>query len=175
MEIWKDIKGFEGFYKVSSFGRIKRVATKFKCGSRWGKKRQIRFKEKILIPNTYPNGYTFVSLCTQKIKSRPMVHRVVAQHFIPNHFNKPQVNHKDGIKGNNNVKNLEWVTQSENMHHSFHVLKNQKVNNKKVFDSITNEVFFSIKKAAESKNISYPTLYAMLTGKFKNKTNLLLC
>ena len=69
---------------------------------------------------TYDNkGYRLVSLTDSKGKRKRTVHRIVAETFIPNHDNLPQVNHIDGNKANNNVSNLEWVTPSQNLKHHF--------------------------------------------------------
>lgn len=99
-EIWKDINGFEGYYQVSSTGRIKNVRT--------------NSIKKLTTGNT---GYAYVYLYKNNNKSNLTVHRLVAQAFIPNSDNLPQVNHKDGNKLNNNVENLEWCTAKENIRH----------------------------------------------------------
>jgi|HubBroStandDraft_2_1064218.scaffolds.fasta_scaffold00002_112 hypothetical protein len=122
-EIWKDIAGYEGYYQVSNMGRIKSLERKVHG-------RRGLLKEMML--GLYPNhrGYLLVLLSKGNLKNRLIVHRLVAQHFIPNPENKPEVNHKDGNKQNNSDWNLEWFTRLENAHHSINVLgKNQRGQN----------------------------------------------
>ncbi|MFQ1038322.1 NUMOD4 motif-containing HNH endonuclease [Citrobacter koseri] len=99
----KPIPGFDGRYAITSDGH---VLSKFKG---W----------KPLLPGTKPGGYLFVGLYRAGSRSGiyKMVHRLVAEAFIPNTGNKPEVNHIDGNKSNNDVSNLEWVTRSENAVH----------------------------------------------------------
>ena len=99
-EIWKDIVGYEGVYQVSNFGRVKRVKT-----------------DRILKEFKNTDGYLLVHLYKNKVSSNQRIHRLVAQAFIPNTENKPQVNHIDENKTNNVVSNLEWVTSKENINH----------------------------------------------------------
>lgn len=108
-EIWKDIEGFEGLYQVSNLGRIKSFHK--------------RIEGKIIKLAPDKDGYCLVGLHKNKRTCRRRVHRLVAQTFIPNHQNLPQVNHIDGNKQNNRVDNLEWCTNQENIIHSFKVLK----------------------------------------------------
>ena len=100
-EIWKDIKGYEGLYQVSNFGRI---ANK---------------KYKIKTNELYKNGYLYVDLYKYNKRKRMLVHRLVAKAFISNPNNLPQVNHIDGNKENNNVENLEWCTCSYNLKEAY--------------------------------------------------------
>ena len=98
-EIWRDIDGYEGLYQVSNKGRVKSL--------KYG-------KERILRPGWKTGGYLFVILCKNGNQSKQRIHRLVAQAFIPNPNNKPQVNHLDENKKNNCVDNLEWATAKEN-------------------------------------------------------------
>ena len=94
-EVWKDIQDYEGFYQVSNLGRIKSLGN--------SKTR----KEKILKP-IYHKQYYQITLSKNNIRIQYRVHRLVAEAFIPNPDNLPQVNHKDEDKTNNYVDNLEW-------------------------------------------------------------------
>ncbi len=106
MEIWKDIEGYEGLYKVSSDGRV----MSFYRG------------EKPLFPLRTTSGYLMVYLTKNRKAKYKAVHRLVASAFVPNPHQKTQVNHIDGNKHNNCANNLEWVTPSENVLHAHRVL-----------------------------------------------------
>lgn len=114
-EIWKDIEGYEGMYEVSTFGRIK-------SHNIWNGHKYIK-GERILKPTlrNHSNSYYFYTICLTKNKTRKhfRIHRLVAQAFIPNNFNKPHINHIDSNPLNNNVSNLEWCTPRENVIHSY--------------------------------------------------------
>ena len=114
-EIWKDIKGYEGYYQVSNFGRVKSIERKV---NKWDGIRTIN--ERILKQNLSHNGYYFVSLSKNGKRRTYRVNRLVAEAFIPNPDNLPQVNHKEENKLNNNVENLEWCTSKYNNNYGTH-------------------------------------------------------
>ena len=117
MEIWKDIIGYEGYYQVSNQGRIKGLKRKVLA-----KNNSTRIiSEKIFNPSINGHGYLFFLLRKSQYYRVGSVHRLVAEHFIPNPENKEQVNHINGIKTDNRVENLEWCTRSENAIHSFKI------------------------------------------------------
>jgi DNA-binding XRE family transcriptional regulator len=103
-EIWKDIEDYGGVYKISSNGQVKSFNKKW--------------KPRILKPRIRGKGYLSVVLTKDGKEKSHSVHRLVAKTFIKNQKNKPQVNHKNGNKLNNDVKNLEWCTNKENMEHA---------------------------------------------------------
>ena len=111
-EKWKDVKDYEGHYQVSDKGRVKSL----KFG-----------KERILKPRRDGGGYLQVDLCKNGNKKWCLVHRLVAQAFIPNSNNLPQINHKNEDKTNNSVQNLEWCSSKYNNNYGTHI---QRINEK---------------------------------------------
>lgn len=111
-ETWEKIEGYE--YEVSSTGKVRSLdrITRHTYG---GTAKRV---SKILSPNTV-DGYHIVILCKNGINKSMRVHRLVAQAFIPNPDNKPQVNHKNSIRTDNRVENLEWCTCQENIIHGY--------------------------------------------------------
>ena len=104
-EIWKPLKGIVkngDNYEVSSMGRVRN-----------------KTKGNILVPNEQKTGYVAVTLYLSSKGKLHLIHRLVALAFIPNPEEKPQVNHKNGVKNDNELGNLEWVTRSENQNHAY--------------------------------------------------------
>ena len=148
-EIWKDIAGYDGKYQVSNFGNVR---TNDYCG---------KGITCLLKQSNNGQGYRIVRL-NGKVK---LVHRVVAETFIPNPNGLPQVNHIDEIRNNNCVDNLEWCTPWENMMHNGH-------NRNRAVIAITKdghtERYKSSKDASDILGITQSAISQALNG--KNKT-----
>lgn len=159
-EIWKDIKGYEEFYQISNLGNVRSLPRNGTIN-----------KSRILKPNNVKN-YLQVSLQKHGKTKYQKVHRIVAETFIPNPNNYPQVNHIDGNKHNNRVDNLEWVTSSENQLHSYYTLKN---NIKPVLQYDRNGNFIkewiNPAKAGDTLKIVRQNIYDCCNGKRKTAGN----
>lgn len=118
MEIWKDIEGYEGHYQVSNTGEVRSLPRAVEYVKGYTHRNDGRILEKVVLDNGVGKRYYIVSLSKDNKVKRYRIHRLVASAFIPNPENKPQVNHIDGNKFNNNVENLEWVTVRENKLHA---------------------------------------------------------
>lgn len=116
-EIWKDIKGYEGIYQVSNLGNVRSLDRCVNCGIK-NNSNVIR-KGKLIKQNQNLHNYLQVHLSKKNKAKMITVHRLVAEAFLPNPNNLPQINHIDGDKLNNNVNNLEWCTAKENINHSW--------------------------------------------------------
>ena len=140
LEIWKDIKDYEGYYQVSNFGKIKSLDRIVKDK---GKERYQHLKEKEIHSTDNGRGYQIVSLRKDDKRKNKYVHRLVAEAFIPNPNNLSEVNHKNLNKKDNTVDNLEWCTNVENKRHYLktdtgksNILKRQEKVNKKYQERI---------------------------------------
>lgn len=113
VEVWKDIEGYEGLYQVSSHGRVRSVDRELPISKNGWKFFYRRLPGKVLKQCYVGLGYLFVGLSGKAA----LVHRLVAQAFIPNPNNLPFINHKDENKTNNHVENLEWCDHIYNIHY----------------------------------------------------------
>lgn len=158
VEIWKDIPNYKG-YQVSNLGNVKNVNT-----------------EKIL-KGGIKRGYREVILIKDNKRKYKLVHRLVAETFIPNMNDYPQVNHIDGNKLNNNISNLEWCTRSENMKHAYKIglekplyaINNPRAKRVKQYD-LNNKLikeYHGIKEASRINNLNPRDISKCCQGKRK--------
>lgn len=122
LEIWVDIQGFEGVYQVSNMGNVRSMARIVEHP-----KGNFFQPMQLLKPVLINKGYHSVTIGGKSV----FVHRLVCEHFLDNPENKRQVNHKNLIRNDNRLENLEWNTPSENIRHSVHhqrLRKLQKIN-----------------------------------------------
>ena len=153
-EIWKPILGFEQFYEISNLGNIKSLprTAKAKNGNFYLR------KERILKPCLKPI-YESVNLCGIHNRRQEYIHRLVAETFIPNPNNKPQVNHINGLKTDNRVENLEWCTHKENMTHAKEKgLKKQTYGTNNPNAKLTKEQVIKIRESYSDGILNMPQL-----------------
>lgn len=155
-EVWKDVVGYEGLYKVSNLGRVKTLQKQV------GRKEP----EKILTPSEIWTGYLRLGLRKNGKTKNTYVHRIVAQAFIPNEEHKPIINHINGDKKDNKATNLEWCTYGENSNSSKKTTSSDRYNSIKVVDNYGN-VFNSYREASRHWNISANTVKNDVLGKTK--------
>jgi hypothetical protein len=122
IEQWEDIPNYEGSYQISDLGRVKSLQRIV-----FTLNKNCTYKPIIIKSFLTKRGYFEVRLCANNISKAKKVHRLLAESFIPNPNEKPQVNHIDGNKLNNNILNLEWVNNREN---SCHRVKNSNLTSK---------------------------------------------
>lgn len=116
IEIWVPVKGYEDHYEVSNLGRVRSKERYLSCAGR----KTLRRHNAMIKGQTphYKNRYLSVLLKVHSVEKRLFVHRLVAEHFIPNPENKPEVNHLFGDKNDNRASMLAWATPLENTTHS---------------------------------------------------------
>lgn len=153
-EIWKDVKEYEELYQVSNLGRVKRVKT-----------------GRILKGIKDRGGYLLVGLYKNNIVSKKLIHRLVAQAFIPNSENKPQVNHMDENKTNNRVSNIEWTTAKENSNHG---TRNERSSKTKSIPIIATNIktgdsteFYGTNECARQLGLNHSNITHVLKGRLK--------
>lgn len=167
-DIWKPVKNYEGLYEVSNKGQVKRLEHVIvdKIGRKYHK------KERIMKGSPTGNGYLKVDLQDNKGKRKPLkVHRIVAEAFVPNPDNKPQVNHKNEIKTDNHVENLEWITAKENLNYGTRNERARKAISKPVAqytkDGKLVKIWQSTREAGRELNISNGNISSVARGNQK--------
>lgn len=159
-EEWRDIAGYDGKYQVSNLGRVK--STNYRCA---GKEQTLKL--------LYRNGYLRVALYKNGKNNRLTVHRLVAEAFIPNQNNLPQVNHKDENKLNNRVDNLEWCTAKYNNNYGTRTervsvkLINNKKRSKPVLCVETGVIYPSFAEAFRKTGVYLANIHKCCQGKLK--------
>ena len=168
LKIWKPIKGYENEYLISDEGEIKGMErfVKHRSGVKM-------IKEHILAKRMDRSGYWTVRLSKDGKDSTFLVHRLLAGAFLSNLFNYREVNHINGIKEDNSIENLEWVSHSQNVAHAYKTgLIGIKKNCVEILNLCTGEMFLSIKAAATYHSINYSTCKNYLNGHRPNPTCL---
>lgn len=166
VEIWKSIKNWEGFYEVSSRGKVRSLdRVLYGGGTKYIK------KGRLLKLHPCSNGYLSVSLYNLPKQECKLVHRLVAEAFIPNPDKKKEVNHKNGDKTDNRVDNLEWVSRSENLVHRNRVLGIHPAvyyQNKSCRCVETGKIYRSINECAREMGLWPSQISAHLSGEKGN-------
>lgn len=152
-EEWRDIVGYEGFYQISNLGRVKRLVS-HKCK-----------KERLLaITKDLKDGYCRVMLSKESQARRFLIHRLLAEHFIPNPENKPCIDHINGVRDDNRLENLRWCTHLENNNFPLSIL-NKSIAQKALAQ---NESWRKKKSEASKKAMENPELRKRLSEARKN-------
>ena len=127
MEEWKDIAGFEGFYQVSNYGRVRSLTRTQPTPNRYGGITLRTVQGAMLTPTDNGHGYKIVCMTVVgKKRKNYYVHRLVADAFVPKKESCDVINHLDHDRSNNRAENLEWCTQLENAHYSAHLMRHEK-------------------------------------------------
>lgn len=163
-EVWVKTKQSD-LYEVSDLGNLRRIESIVR--SNFGRTR----KQKAVIKKQTKStiGYKTVSLWIDGVEARKYMHVLIAEAFIPNPKNKPHVNHKNGIRADNRIENLEWCTPSENLMHSVYVLNKNPTNwvKKSKVLCIDNGIQYnSIAEAAKLLNLTADGICHVCRGKF---------
>lgn len=168
-EIWKDIPGYEGVYQASTLGRIRSLDRIIvRSASRKRGPHKAKLNGCVIKPVLRKDGYTVVPLGKSSPCNR--VHQLIAETFIPNPENKPMVNHINGNRADNSVKNLEWCTNQENQIHARDVLKRTFGVGKPVRCIETGQIFKNSKDAAGGDRSRAGRIGLVCNHKYGRKT-----
>lgn len=173
--MWKPIKGYEGLYEVSNIGKVKSLERRVtaKDGRVLPVFEKILRQTKTKATERHPIQRCTVELWNGNKRKRIMVHRLVAEAFVDNPEGKPQVNHKDGDPSNNNVTNLEWATNGENVKHAYANGLRRKTSCKPIVMANKNTgeklMFESVAEAARYFNVTEGAVKAPLKGYGRSK------
>lgn len=174
-EIWKDVKGYEGLYQVSSFGSVKSADTKLYHKTSWGNYTYYNKKGKILKPYHNNKGYLIVNLYKDGKCKHFLIHRLVAEAFVPNLDNLPEVDHIDENKNNNIYSNLLWCdrlynntkgVQSKEGRRKSASFRMKRVSQYNLDGTLLN-VYNGVRIAEEQTNISNANIIKCCKGKAK--------
>lgn len=167
-EIWKDIKGYEGLYQVSNLGRVKALCRVIKSGRGLGNH---IYKERILSLSKRNNGYLKATLCKDGVYKYISVHRLVAENFIDNPNSLKEVNHKNEIKTDNRVENLEWCNRKYNANYGTARKRASIKCNKRVLQFDNNgkyiKTWHSLTEVSKTLKIRLSSLSQCCNGKYK--------
>jgi hypothetical protein len=158
-EEWRDIAGYEGFYQVSDHGRVKSLPFLQRYVLRNGAEGYRRTREHLMATQIGRHGYELVCLCRDNARVGRSVHSLVADAFLDG--SGETVNHKDGVKSNNHLSNLEWTSYSENHNHAVDLgLNTQAI---AVRSPRTGRVYPSMARAMREEHVSRRTVCAYFT------------
>jgi hypothetical protein len=154
---WTQVKDFEGLYEINMNGQIR------SCHKR-------NF-QKVIASRIDRGGYVATSLTKNGKHNTFLIHRLIGENFIANPNNKKCINHKNGIKTDNRIENLEWVTHSENMKHAYETGLIKK-KSRPIIDKCLGKIYSCINEAATVMGIKNSTLKGYLSGQRTNPTCL---
>ena len=166
-EVWKDVVGFDGRYQVSNKGDIRSVARKDSIGRKIG--------GRTLKQRHHKNGYLIVTLCKNGTMETKSAHRIVAEAFIPNPNDFPEVNHIDEVKDNNILSNLEWCTRKYNANFGTAIERATQTQSKKIraVNVETGEVI-TFNSTREARDKGYSSASQACRGVHKSSNGTLI-